>query len=531
MNFGKKMTAAVSAMLAGLMLLSGAAQAATTNINAELNKAKPGPMTKAKYVFLFIGDGMASVQIHAAEAYLANKVAHDEVGGTAKANLLGLSKLPVQGMMSTFPWNSLITDSAPAATAMATGMKTGDGVISKDPTKTVSYETLAEVAHKAGMKVGIVSSVSIEHATPACFYAHQPNRNSYYSIAKQLPASGFEYFGGGGFTDPTGTKETGSAQTSVYDIIANAGYAVADQRSEFDNLVPGTKAVAINKLLDSSKALYYDIDRSYDVQATPANEAEHITLAEFTQKGIDLLNNSNGFFMMVEGGKIDWACHANDARASIDDTVAFDDAVKVAIDFMKAHPTETLIVVTGDHETGGLTMGWAGTGYASNFEKLEAQKGSYGLFDTKISKFKTDNAGSLPMTIQGTTLADDMKNIMGLDYSTLTTFEKQRIDDAYTKAILGTSTKTAEEEYVLYGSGSYTTADGVKVSGSYNPLSMTITHIINNRAGIGWTSYSHTAVPVPVLADGASAEMFDGFYDNTDLAHKVAAAMRLQLHN
>src|SRR5512138_3861766 len=88
---------------------------------------------RPKYVFLFIGDGMASVQIHAAEAYLANKAAHDDVGGTQKAQLLTMSQLPVQGMQMTFPWNSLITDSAPAATAMATGKKTADGVIAMDP--------------------------------------------------------------------------------------------------------------------------------------------------------------------------------------------------------------------------------------------------------------------------------------------------------------------------------------------------------------------------------------------------------------
>jgi alkaline phosphatase len=471
---------------------------------------------KAKYVFLFIGDGMASVQIHAAEAYLANKVARDEVGGSAKAVLLNLTGLPVQGMASTFPYNSLITDSAPAATAIATGKKTGDGVIAMDPTKTLDYETVAEVAKSAGMKIGIVSSVSIDHATPAAFYAHEPSRNNYHYIGHDLVASNFDYFGGGGFVDPLGTRQGVTPKGDVVAAAASAGYAVADSRAEFEALIPGTKAIAINPVLDSSKALYYDIDRVY------ANDASsHISLAEFTEKGVELLytGNDTGFFMMVEGGKIDWSCHANDARTTIDDTLAFDDAVKVALDFMKLHPNETLIVVTGDHETGGMTIGWAGTAYASHFEKLEAQKLSYQEFDKIIAAFKAanGNGSTAPASFGSTTLAADMLSLFGLDYSTLSAFDKERMDAAYAKAMTGASTKTAEEDSLLYG--------------TYNPLSVTITHVLNNRAGIGWTSYSHTAVPVPVLAAGAGSEKFGGFYDNTDIATKLASAMRVMLSN
>jgi len=466
-----------------------------------------------KYVFLFIGDGMASVQIHAAEAYLANKVERDEVGGSVKANLLNMSKLPVQGMQMTFPWNSLITDSAPAATAMATGKKTADGVIAMDPTKTIDLQTIAEAAKAAGKKVGIVSSVSIDHATPAAFYAHEPSRNSYHYIGHDLVASNFDYFGGGGFVDPDGTRSGVTPKGNVIEAAIAAGYAVADSRAEFESLKAGQKALAINPVLDSSKALYYEIDRVNVADAT-----SHMSLAEFTTKGIELLTdrrNRAGFFMMVEGGKIDWACHANDGRTTIDDTIAFDESVKVAMDFMKLHPRETLIVVTGDHETGGMTMGWAGTAYATYFEKLEAQKISYLEFDKKISAVKA--GGSLPASIVDTSLDEDMLQLLGLDYNTLSAFEKERIDNAYTKAMFGTSTNSAEEDSLLYG--------------SYNPLSVTITHILNNRAGLGWTSYSHTAVPVPVLAGGVNSEIFMGYYDNTDIALKLASAMKLKLNN
>jgi alkaline phosphatase len=322
----------------------------------------------AKYVFLFIGDGMASVQINATEAYLANKVQRDEVPGVNKVQLLNMSKLSVQGMCTTFPWNSYITDSAPAATALATGKKTADGVISMDPTKTIPYKTIAEQAKAMGRKVGIISSVSIDHATPACFYAHEPARGNYHNIGHQTYASGFDFFGGGGFKAPDGPLG------NVFAAAQAAGYVVADTKGEIDALMPGQKAIAINPVLDdlkNDKALYYDIDRSYTVAKDPAQAANHLTLAQFTSRAISLLSKGrNGFFIMVEGGKVDWACHANDARTTFDDMVAFDDAIAVALEFMRHHPWETLIVVTGDHETGGMTIGWAGTAYASYFEKI-----------------------------------------------------------------------------------------------------------------------------------------------------------------
>jgi len=469
----------------------------------------------AKYVFLFIGDGMASVQIHAAEAYLANQEQHDDVGGSEKAHLLAMSLLPVQGMQTTFAWNSLITDSAPAATAMATGAKTADGVIAMDPTKTRDLTTIAELAKRAGRKVGIVSSVSIDHATPAAFYAHEASRNNYHAIGHDLVASGFDYFGGGGFVDPDGTRPGAVPQGNVIAAAQAAGYVVADSREEFEALDPGDKAIAINPVLDGSQALYYEIDRVH-----AADDAAHISLAQFTQKGIDLLfdrtGRRRGFFMVVEGGKIDWACHANDARATIDDTLAFDDAVEVAIRFMQAHPQETLVVVTGDHETGGMTIGWAGTAYASHFERLESQQVSYLEFDRVIAAVR---AAGAPPTLPESTLDEAMLELMGLDYAGLTPFEKARIDAAYTRAMtLGncsSSRPCSEEESLLYG--------------GYNPLSVTITHVLNNRAGIGWTSYSHTGVPVPVLAGGARSSRFGGYYDNTDLAKKLASAMELTL--
>jgi alkaline phosphatase len=467
----------------------------------------------AKYVFLFIGDGMGSVQINATEAYLANKVRRDEVGGVDKAELLRMSKLSVQGMCTTFPYNSYITDSAPAATALATGKKTADGVISMDPTKTIPYATIAEQAKAAGMKVGIISSVSIDHATPACFYAHEPLRGSYHNIGHQAYASGFDFFGGGGF------KAVDGPLGNVLTAAQAAGYVVADTKAEIDALKPGQKAIAINPVLDdlkNDKALFYDIDRTYAVANDSAQADNHLTLAQFTSRAVSLLEKGKGFFLMVEGGKVDWACHANDARTVFDDMAAFDDAIGVALKFMHKHPRETLIVVTGDHETGGMTIGWAGTAYASYFEKLENQKISYVEFDKIWNAYKTACGAGCPADLEDA-LKTQINTLFGLDYTTLNNFEKLRLEDAYDKSLGRTSPNLPEEDALLYGTNT--------------PLTVTITHILNKKAGIAWTSYAHTGVPVPVLAHGYGAGTFNGFYDNTDVAKKIAKAMRLTLPN
>ena len=213
------------------------------------------------------------------------------------------------------------------------------------------------------------------------------------------------------------------------------------------------------------------------------------------EKGIEVLDNDKGFFMMCEGGKIDWACHANDAASTIHDTQALADAVQVAIDFAKKHADETLILVTGDHETGGLTIGFAGTDYDTYLDLLESQKISYAKYDSDYVASYKANKTSFEDVLK------DVEKLFGLktkgeagDKLVLTDYELQQLRAAYEKSINGTaSSKYEQEEYVLYG--------------TYEPLSVTLTHIINNKSGISFTSYSHTGLPVAVLADGAGAEV------------------------
>ena len=202
---------------------------------------------------------------------------------------------------------------------------------------------------------------------------------------------------------------------------------------------------------------------------------------------------------MVEGGRIDHACHANDAVTAIKDTLAFADAVQVAIDFYKNDPENTIIIVTGDHETGGLTLGFAGTKYSSAFEKLQNQKISYEKYGSLFNDYKKSH------TIYNCSIKDfedDLENYFGL--VDLSEQDLYKLQDALERSIAGEVIKGSQEsDYLLYG--------------GYEPFIMEITHQLNQQAGIGFTSYSHTAVPVATFALGQGAENVSGMFDNTDI--------------
>lgn len=503
----------VGILLAGLMVFGLIGCGATTDTNVENTDQQNTETTvdneeevrAPKYVFLFIGDGMSYPQFQAAADYLganADTNNDDILDGDQKLNFM---QFDVAGSAVTYDSSSFCPDSASTATSIATGYKTYSGTINMDETGTTAYETIAEQLHEqAGWKVGIISSVNINHATPAAFYAHQASRNNYYEIGTELVASNFEYFAGGAVKKATGNDDD---QTSVYDLATEAGYTVAMTQAEAEAVTAeNEKVLIIDEHLADSDAMGYEMDRKDGSWA----------LADYVEKGIEVLDNETGFFMMCEGGKIDWACHANDAGATVTDTVALADAVQVAIDFAAENPEETLILVTGDHETGGLTIGYAGTDYSTYLTNLNNQKISYAQFDEQYVASYKEN---------GTTFEDAMKDVETLfglkmtgeedDTLVLTESEVSKLEAAYTLSMSDYSVEDyTQDEYVMYG--------------SYNPFSVTVTHILNNKSGIDFSSYAHTGLPVAVFAQGIGAEQFGGYYDNTDIYNKLAAMLNIQ---
>lgn len=523
MNAKKTIHRILSVALILLLVLSLAACSGVKASNPPEKAAEaPAPEAEAvkapKYVFLFIGDGMGYPQVQAAADYLGAiaddsyvkalpSVKYDKregvvLGGPVALNFMDFE---VAGTAVTYDFCSFAPDSASTATSISTGYKTYSGMINVDITGSKSYETIAEKLHsQKGWKVGIISSVNINHATPAAFYAHQASRNNYYEIGEEMIASGFEFFSGGGLKRVTGPDKD---KTSLYELAEKAGYKVVFKQADAEAITAAdSKVIIIDEHLADSDAMLYEIDRT----------DEQWSLADHVRKGIEVLDNDTGFFMMCEGGKIDWSCHANDAATTVIDTIALADAVQVAIDFAKEHKDETLILVTADHETGGLSIGFAGTDYDTYLDALSGQSISYVQFDEQYASGYKE---------AGTSFEDAMKDVekfFGLklkgeegDRLVLTEYETQLLRTAYELILTDYSVKEyTQEQYLLYG--------------PYNPFSVTITHILNNKSSVDFTSYSHTGLPVPVFAEGVGANLFTGYYDNTDIYHKMASLLEVK---
>lgn len=503
-----------------------AAEAATEEAAAEATEetsedaGTADTQTKTpKYVFLFIGDGMSYPQIQATNYYLS-AMADDGDEILTSQNNLNMMDFPVAGSAQTYDSTSFCPDSASTATSISTGHKTYSGTINMDEKMETSYETIAEkLKEQKGYKIGILSSVNLNHATPAAFYAHQASRNSYYEIGQELIASNFDYFAGGGLLQPTGAEED---QADLYELAKEAGYNVVNTKADAEALTADSgKTIVIDETLADGDSMSYAMDL----------EEGEWGLADYVEKGIEVLDNDTGFFMMVEGGKIDWACHANDAASTITDTVALDEAVGKAVEFYNEHPDETLILVTGDHETGGLTIGFAGTDYDTFLTNISNQKISYAKFDSDYVSAYKENKTDFD------TVMADVTELFGLQAPNggeeaaqqadskdqhpeseenagslvMTEYEYNKLKAAYdeTMSRTGEEEEFGQEEYILYG--------------SYEPLTVTITHILNNKSGINFGSYAHTGLPVEVFAMGAGQEQFEGYYDNTDIFNKMAA--------
>ncbi|HEY9575173.1 MAG TPA: alkaline phosphatase, partial [Lachnospiraceae bacterium] len=432
---------------------------------------------------------------------------------------LNMLQLESSGSAQTYDSTSFAPDSASTATSIATGNKTWSGSINVSLDFSKTYETIAEKLKKQkGYEVGVVSSVNINHATPAAFYAHQASRSSYYEIGKEMIKSDFDYFAGGALKDPKGENED---QKDLYELAKEAGYTVAMNQKDAQKINADTKkSIIIGETLADSDSLSYEIDRAQ----------KEWGLADYVNKGIEVLENDKGFFLMVEGGKIDWACHANDGASAIKDTIAFDNAVGEALKFYEKHPKETLILVTGDHETGGLSIGYAGTDYDTFLKNLNNQKISYAKFDEDYVKKYKENKSEFSEVMKDITAMFGLLAPSGAEASLeqkdsadkhkegekdnlleLTEYEYQQLQESYETTLKRTGEEESftQKEYIDYG--------------SYEPLTVTITHILNHKSGVSFTSYAHTGLPVAVLTKGEQAKDFDGYYDNTDIYKKLAA--------
>ena len=323
---------------------------------------------RAKYIFLFIGDGMGHDQIAATESYLAYK--EGKTGGVGRLSFTGF---PYTGAASTYSANRSITCSSAAGTAIATGCKTDNSMLGQTPDGE-KLESIAKILKKEGYQIGIMSDGPINHATPASFYASAPSRDDYYEISRQIPDSGFDFFAGDGFLDFNG-KDGNLEDTDI--MIEAGGYTVCYGDSEYEQKKDSIRIIlcqADNRKSDS---------KDYVVKETAD---EDFSLAEMLDVAVSRFGESGKpFFIMAEEGGVDWAGHSNLTMPLTEKVIELDDAVRRAYAFYVKHPDETLIIVTADHETGGITLG-CGNSSMIKWELLEngapAPEGNIGWSST-----------------------------------------------------------------------------------------------------------------------------------------------------
>jgi alkaline phosphatase len=276
-------------------------------------------------IILFIGDGMGVSHVTAAR--VAN-------------GCLNMERLGVGGLIATHPAKGFVTDSAASGTAMATGEKTVNGLVSLSPEGAV-LKTVAEYAEENGMATGVVVTCSVTHATPAAFLAHQWSRDDHPEIAEQIAESGVDVLVGGGWSYFVPVSREGSMRSDERDLLA-----------ELEERMPVVRTVGDFRKLGEVDAFSALLAPDHP----PAVGERVYTLAELAQKAIETLARNEGrFFLMIEGSQIDWEAHDNDTDGIIAEMLDFDAAVGVGVDFAEENG-RTLVIVTADHETGGFAL-------------------------------------------------------------------------------------------------------------------------------------------------------------------------------
>ncbi|WP_025723130.1 alkaline phosphatase [Paenibacillus polymyxa] len=425
--------------------------------------------TSIKNVIILIPDGMANDATALARWYKGSSLTLDSMAS---------------GMVRTHSADAPIADSAPAGTAFATGHKSHTGYVGVLPDEATMpgqqpiaagdakkpVASILEASRLAGKSTGIIATSEIMHATPADFTAHYPDRKNYDALSMQQAYNGVDVVlgGGGKFLEAAGRKDG-------QDLVAQ----IKDQGYDFVTTPEGLKNSTSSKLWGSfsPEALAYNLDR--DASKEPS-------LAEMTSKAIDVLSkNDKGFFLMVEGSKVDWAAHANDPTGIISDVLSFDDAVKVAVDYAKQNPNTVVVAVT-DHGNGGLTIGSSDT--TSNYDKTPLAS-----FIDPLKKAKLTGEG-----LEAKLNADrsNIKEVLS------TYFGITDLTDEEVKTI-----KDAKEGSMNYAVGP----------------------IISKRANIGWTTGGHTGGDVVLYTYAPNGDRPTGVIDNTDVNKYMTRVLGLDL--
>lgn len=432
-----------------------------------------------RYIFYFIGDGMGMAQALGAQMYNLT-VRHSQ-------EPLLMMQFPVASQATTYSASSPVTDSAASGTALATGVKTKNSMLGMAP-DTTAVTSIARMLQDEGYGIALVTTVPPDDATPGAFYAHVPKRSMYYEVGCQMAETDYDFIGG---SELRGLKDKKGKGTDLLDRFAANGVEIHHGLDKISSTT-SRKVLLLNPEGITGREIGYTIDSIPGAMTLPA----------MTEAALNHLqrNGRDKFFMMVEGGSIDHAGHSNDGGTIIKDVLSFNQALRVAYDWYLAHPDETLIVVTADHETGGFALGNKAVGYDLHLGYLDHQK---------ISKDRFSDWGKerqkARTPIDWTDMRDFLRTNMGFwDAVPVSEQQTAKLQKAFEKCFInneGTENKT------LYN--------------NFNEFVELVYRTMDLATGLGFTTSSHTGGLVPVYAIGVGSERFSGMNDNALIPSRI----------
>jgi alkaline phosphatase len=429
---------------------------------------------RVKNVIVLMGDGFSAGHLATTRWYKGSNLALDEM---------------ICGAVRTYGAESIVTDSAPAATAFACGWKTSDKFLGimpdavtipyiDTPTEDQKMKPIASVlegARLVGKSTGLIATSQIQHASPAGYASHWPDRGNYNEIAEQMVYQNMDVVFGGGkkYLLPESEKGTRVDNENMIQILKDKGYDFIETRDEM-----------MNQSKPKVWGMFADNDMSYEMDREVIHP-EQPSLAEMTAKAIELLSkNQKGFFLFVEGSKIDWASHANDPIGVISDMLAYDEAVRVALDFA-SKDQRTLVMGFTDHGNGGMTIGSKAT-------------------DTTYSKMKPEEI--LTSLKKATLTGEGIQFMIG----------KERTPEKIKEMV---------EKY--YGISDLSEEEVTQIQNSKLELNYELGPMISKRAHIGWTTFGHTGEDVFLFAYGPNRPI--GIIENTEIAFITAENLDFSL--
>ena len=428
-----------------------------------------------RYVFYYIGDGMGMNPVMTAETY------NREILRSEKP--LMMMQFPVVSWCMTYSADNSITDSSAAGTALSTGTKTRNGMLGMAP-DTTDVTSIARDLQAMGYGIGVVTSVAPDDATPGAFYAHVPNRSMYYEIGVQAARSGYDFIAGAGLR---GITDKQGNPTDLEDIMTENGVQLVYGPD-------GIREIASDRVMLLNPKEHHNWNIGYTIDSIPGV----LTLPIITQACLDHLTRRtpDSFFMMVEGGNIDHALHANDGGAAIKEILNFNQALALAYNFYLAHPDETLIIVTADHDTGGSAMVKTTDGTAPRL----------GLFDyQKISKEEFSDYCKSLLNTRMAYRWEDMRQYLE---DNLGFFTHVPVSDAQLAELRQLFDTTFEQR---------NSADQKTLYANFNAFAVKVFTILNDAAGVRFTTTSHSGAPVPVFAVGVGADRFRSLNNNCNI--------------